>query len=71
MDTESQNLEITKAIISLAANLEIDVIAEGVETVTQLALLRDLNCKYGQGYFFSKPVDSSQATKLIASAKKW
>ncbi|MGD1701773.1 EAL domain-containing protein [Dapis sp. BLCC M229] len=71
MDSESQNLEITKAIISLAANLEIDVIAEGVETVTQLALLRDLNCKYGQGYFFSKPVDSSQATKLIASAKKW
>ncbi|MDJ0519931.1 MAG: EAL domain-containing protein [Trichodesmium sp. MO_231.B1] len=71
MDTESQNLEITKAIISLAANLEIDVIAKGVETVTQLALLRDLNCKYGQGYFFSKPVDSSQATKLIASAKKW
>ncbi|MGD1711936.1 EAL domain-containing protein [Dapis sp. BLCC M172] len=71
MDGESQNLEITKAIISLAANLEIDVIAEGVETSTQLALLRDLNCKYGQGYFFSKPVDSSQATKLIASAKKW
>ncbi len=71
MDSESQNLEITKAIISLAANLEIDVIAEGVEKATQLALLRDLKCKYGQGYFFSKPVDSSQATKLIASAKKW
>ena len=71
MDTESQNLEITKAIISMAANLEIDVIAEGVETATQLALLRNLKCKYGQGYFFSKPVDSSQATKLIAAAKKW
>ncbi|NES07774.1 MAG: EAL domain-containing protein [Okeania sp. SIO2F4] len=71
MDSESQNLEITKAIISLASNLEIDVIAEGVETASQLALLRDLNCKYGQGYFFSKPVDSSQATKSIASAKKW
>ncbi|MEM1172892.1 MAG: EAL domain-containing protein [Cyanobacteria bacterium P01_H01_bin.35] len=71
MDGESQNLEITKAIISLAANLEIDVIAEGVETATQLALLRDLKCKYGQGYFFSEPIDSSQATKLIASGKKW
>jgi len=71
MDTESQNLEITKAIISMAANLEIDVIAEGVQTATQLALLRDLKCKYGQGYFFSKPIDSSQATKLIATAKKW
>ncbi|MGD1804271.1 EAL domain-containing protein [Dapis sp. BLCC M126] len=71
MDAESQNLEITKAIISLATNLEIDVIAEGVETATQLALLRELKCKYGQGYFFSKPIDSSQATKLIASGKKW
>ncbi|NEQ36564.1 MAG: EAL domain-containing protein [Okeania sp. SIO3I5] len=71
MDAESENLEITKAIISMASNLEIDVIAEGVETATQLALLRDLKCKYGQGYFFSKPVDSSEATKLIAAAKKW
>ncbi|MDY7002436.1 MAG: EAL domain-containing protein [Cyanobacteriota bacterium] len=71
MDTEPENLEITKAIISMAKNLEIDVIAEGVETATQLALLRQLKCKYGQGYFFSRPVDSSQATNLIAAAKIW
>ncbi len=71
MDAELQNLEITKAIISMADSLEIDVIAEGIETAAQLALLRDLKCKYGQGYFFSKPVDSSQATKLIAAAKRW
>lgn len=71
MDTESENLEIIKAIISMAKSLEIDVIAEGVETATQLALLRELKCKYGQGYFFSKPVNSSQATNLIAAAKIW
>ncbi|NEQ73951.1 MAG: EAL domain-containing protein [Okeania sp. SIO2C9] len=71
MDTEPENLEITKAIISMAKNLEIDVIAEGVETATQLALLRQLKCKYGQGYFFSRPVNSSQATNLIAAAKIW
>ncbi|MGK7921954.1 MAG: EAL domain-containing protein [Trichodesmium sp.] len=71
MDSESDNLEITKAIISMAASLGIDVIAEGVETATQLAVLRDLKCKYGQGYFFSKPVDTEQATNLIASGKRW
>ncbi|NET41399.1 EAL domain-containing protein [Okeania sp. SIO2B3] len=71
MDTEPENLEITKAIISMAKSLEIDVIAEGVETSTQLALLRQLKCKYGQGYFFSRPVNSSQATNLIAAAKIW
>ncbi|NEP78626.1 MAG: EAL domain-containing protein [Okeania sp. SIO3C4] len=71
MDTEPENLEITRAIISMAKSLEIDVIAEGVETATQLALLRKFKCKYGQGYFFSRPVNSSQATNLIAAAKIW
>ncbi|MGB3508828.1 MAG: EAL domain-containing protein [Microcoleaceae cyanobacterium] len=71
MDRESENLEITKAIISMASSLGIDVIAEGVETAAQLSLLRNLQCKYGQGYFFSKPVDSCQTTNLIAAAKKW
>ncbi|GGA51432.1 EAL domain-containing protein [Okeania sp. KiyG1] len=71
MDSEPENLEITKAIISMAKSLEIDVIAEGVETATQLALLRKLKCQYGQGYFFSRPVNSSQATNLIAAAKIW
>ena len=71
MDKISENLEITKAIIGMASSLEIDVIAEGVETASQLSLLRNLKCKYGQGYFFSKPVDSWQATNLIAAAKKW
>ncbi|MDJ0556805.1 MAG: EAL domain-containing protein [Microcoleaceae cyanobacterium MO_207.B10] len=71
MDKESENLEITKAILSMASSLGIDVIAEGVETAEQLSLLRNLECKYGQGYFFSKPVDSEKATNLIAAAKKW
>ncbi len=71
MDSESENLEITKAIISMATSLEIDVIAEGIETATQLTLLRDMKCKYGQGYFFPKPINSSQATNLIAAVKRW
>ena len=45
--------------------LNIDVIAEGIETIEQLAQLRTLECKYGQGYFFSKPLDTATATALI------
>jgi diguanylate cyclase (GGDEF)-like protein/PAS domain S-box-containing protein len=65
MGTEPQNWEIVRAIVTLADSLHIDAIAEGVETATQLAQLRELNCKYAQGYFFSHPLDSSAATALI------
>ena len=44
-----------------------NVTAEGVETTEQLALLRALECEYGQGYLFSKPVDGVQAGALIAA----
>ncbi len=62
-----ENLEIVQAIIALAQSLNIDVIAEGVETVEQLAQLRAMKCKYGQGYFFSQPLDSNSIETLIAS----
>ncbi|MBC6431057.1 EAL domain-containing protein [Nostoc sp. HG1] len=50
-----QNLEIVQAIINLAHSLNIDVIAEGVETIEQLALLRAMKCKDAQGYLFPNP----------------
>ena len=62
-----ENLEIIQAIIALAHSLNIDVIAEGVETVEQLAQLKAMKCKYAQGYFFSKPLDSNSVETLIAS----
>jgi len=43
-----------------------DVVAEGVETREQMALLRDLSCKSAQGYFFSKPMDIAAAEKIIS-----
>ena len=67
MSMNSENLEIVRTIIALARNLNLDVTAEGVETAEQLAQLRALQCEYGQGYFFSKPVDSEVAGKLIAT----
>ncbi|MEH1871028.1 two-component system response regulator [Nostoc sp.] len=62
-----ENLEIVQAIITLAQSLNIDVIAEGVETVEQLALLRAMKCKYAQGYLFSQPLESKSIETLIAS----
>jgi EAL domain-containing protein (putative c-di-GMP-specific phosphodiesterase class I) len=49
----------------LARNLGMEVIAEGIETKEQLAQLRALSCRFGQGYLFSKPVEVAAAALLI------
>ncbi|MEH1959940.1 MAG: EAL domain-containing protein [Nostoc sp.] len=64
---DGENLKIIQAIISLAQSLNKDVIAEGVETVEQLAQLRAMKCKYAQGYFFYKPLNSKSIERLMAS----
>jgi EAL domain-containing protein (putative c-di-GMP-specific phosphodiesterase class I) len=64
MDDES--LEIIRTIIALAHNLNMDVIAEGVETLAQLAQLKDLNCEYAQGFYFGKPMEREMAWSLIS-----
>jgi diguanylate cyclase (GGDEF)-like protein len=71
MADDGESLEIVRAIMTLAHSLEMDVIAEGVETQEQLAQLRSLQCEYGQGYFFSKPMDSHVAGELIAAQLQW
>jgi len=68
MTVTEQNLQIVQAIMTLAHNLGIAVTAEGVETSEQLAQLKALKCEFGQGYFFSKPVDSLQAGALLSSS---
>ena len=60
-----QNREIVRAMVSLASALNISVTAEGIETTEQIAFLETLNCEFGQGYFFSKPVEKLAAGKLI------
>ncbi|PYT02570.1 MAG: hypothetical protein DMF65_06205 [Acidobacteria bacterium] len=66
MSENNENTEIVRTIVVLAQNLGMDVIAEGVETNEQLVLLQKLGCENGQGYFFSKPVNSDGAEKIIA-----
>jgi diguanylate cyclase (GGDEF)-like protein len=67
LESGSEYVEIVRAIVTLAHNLGMDVIAEGVETAQQLAVLRELGCEYAQGYFFAKPVPAEAAEAMLAS----
>lgn len=71
IDTDGEKLELVRAIVGLAWNLGMDVVAEGVETARQLAQLRSLKCDSAQGYLFSKPVPSEQAAQLIVKNPQW
>ena len=71
MDVHGESLEIVRMIINLAHNLGMTVIAEGVETAEQFKQLKTLRCEFGQGFFFSKPVDARAAQALIEADKKW
>lgn len=57
--------QIVKAIIEIAHTLEMDVIAEGVETKEQLDILKTIRCDGIQGYYYSKPLPIDEASKLI------
>lgn len=65
MSSDGENLEIVRLIVTLAHTLGMDVTAEGVENLEQIALLKSLGCEYGQGYFFAKPLDQKSATKFL------
>ena len=60
-----ENGAIVRTILTLAENMGMDVVAEGIETLAQLGELRRLNCQYGQGYLFARPLSSSAATTWI------
>ena len=67
----AENIEIVRTIVSLADNMGMDVVAEGVETLGQLAQLRKLNCKYGQGYLFARPTDAASIDGWIPQKPQW
>lgn len=71
MENTSENGEIVRTIIGLAKTLGLSVIAEGIETVHQLHQLRILDCEYGQGYLFSRPVSAEKAEEFMRENPEW
>ncbi|MBK07107.1 MAG: two-component system response regulator [Deltaproteobacteria bacterium] len=61
----NKRIEIVRTIVSLASQLKMDVIAEGIETQQQLEWLEQLQCPFGQGYFFERPLSPKDARKYI------
>ncbi len=71
MDEQHTNKSIVRTIHSLASNLNMFCIAEGVETQTQLKFLTDLGCNYMQGYFFSKPLSIEVLLEKDETTTSW
>ena len=66
MEHDPKSEAIVRTILLLGQNLNMEVVAEGIETDRQLELLRMLGCRYGQGFLFSKPVDAATAEELLS-----
>jgi EAL domain-containing protein (putative c-di-GMP-specific phosphodiesterase class I) len=65
MTEGDQPLQIVRTIIELARVLGMDVMAEGIETREQYRLLRQLGCRFGQGYLFARPMSADAVTQLL------
>lgn len=66
-----EDAAIVRAIVTLTAELRLDVIAEGIETLEHQDFLRALDCRFGQGYLYSRPVPASEIPALIARPDLW
>ena len=65
MTEGDQALQIVRTIVELARVLGMDVVAEGIETREQDALLRQLGCRYGQGFLFSRPQPAEKISRML------
>lgn len=69
LTTDPDDLSISRAVIAMAHGLRLDVIAEGVETDGQLALLAQNGCDEIQGYLFSRPVPAAECARMLREGK--
>ncbi|MEM9136444.1 MAG: EAL domain-containing protein, partial [Cyanobacteria bacterium P01_F01_bin.42] len=69
LELETKDIEIVRAVISLARGLELDIVAEGVEKAEQIDILQALDCNIVQGYYFSRPLSTEQMTEMLQ--KSW
>lgn len=66
LSEDSSDLALVEAIVAMARSLGLDVVAEGVESLDQLKLLQQMNCRSVQGYYFSKPVPITEFAEVAA-----
>jgi EAL domain-containing protein (putative c-di-GMP-specific phosphodiesterase class I) len=67
VEENDSHQRIVRAAIAMAQGLDIEVAAEGVETLTQLEFLRSCNCDLAQGFLISKPMQSEKVAAILRS----
>ncbi len=71
IDEAGEKAEIVESIIALSRSLDLEVIAEGIETERQLSRLRALRCDLGQGYLWAQPMPAGEIQSFVRSARRW
>jgi EAL domain-containing protein (putative c-di-GMP-specific phosphodiesterase class I) len=67
--SDANDAAIVAAIIALGRSLRMEVLAEGIETVEQLEIVRRLGCRQGQGYLFARPLDAAATEALLLQVR--
>ncbi len=68
---DKKNSIVVENVISMAKNLNMNIVAEGVETAQQAKWLQRLNSEYAQGYYFERPIDEDSFKTLLLENKKY
>jgi diguanylate cyclase (GGDEF)-like protein len=71
LQSGSRNVSMVTTIRELARQIGVEVVAEGIESAEQLALVRSIGCDYAQGFFISEPLPAPQVDALLATAPVW
>lgn len=69
LDVSEQDAEIVRLVLALSRAMDVETVAEGIETAEQARLLRLLGCRFGQGFFFQRPVEARDASLLLSTAR--
>jgi EAL domain-containing protein (putative c-di-GMP-specific phosphodiesterase class I)/CRP-like cAMP-binding protein len=70
MTRDKKSNRIVKSLVNLSHDLEMEVVAEGIESKQEAEMMRNFNAAYGQGFYFSKPVDETRFIKLLRPREK-
>lgn len=67
---DSMERTIVQSLISLAHAIRMNVIAEGIEQISQLCFLKEISCDEAQGFYFSRPIPAEQFEKMLEDYNK-